>query len=176
MWSVPVVMFDERLEDPFQVLLVENQQPVETLRADGAHKSLGGPVGLWRATWRPHDLYALGSEHVVKTISKFLIPIANQKSHRLRTLCQDPGQLPRLLNDPGRVRIRRATGHMHTAAAQLDEEEHGQPLQPDRFDCEEIDRQQAVPVRPYELAPGYSRVPAGWPETRYPKPRAHGRR
>jgi len=31
MWPVPVVMFDERLEDAFQVLLVENQQPVETL-------------------------------------------------------------------------------------------------------------------------------------------------
>src|SRR4026209_1795324 len=77
----------------------------------------------WRATWRPHDLYALGSEHVVKTISKFLIPIANQKSHRLRTLYQRPGQLPRLLKHPGRVRIRRATGHMHTAAAQLDKEE-----------------------------------------------------
>ena len=31
MWPVPIVMIDERLEDPFQVLLVENQQPVETL-------------------------------------------------------------------------------------------------------------------------------------------------
>ena len=78
MWSVPVVMFDERLEDPFQVLLVENQQPVETLRADGAHESLGDPVGLWRATGRPHDLNALASEHVVKTIGKFLIPITNR--------------------------------------------------------------------------------------------------
>jgi len=31
MWLVPVAMNDERLWDPFQVLLVENQQPVETL-------------------------------------------------------------------------------------------------------------------------------------------------
>jgi hypothetical protein len=31
MWPMPVVMIDERLEDPLQVLLVENQQAVETL-------------------------------------------------------------------------------------------------------------------------------------------------
>jgi hypothetical protein len=31
MWPVPVVMIDERLSDVFQVLLIENQQPVETL-------------------------------------------------------------------------------------------------------------------------------------------------
>ena len=31
MWSVPVVVIDERCEDLLKVLLVENQQLVETL-------------------------------------------------------------------------------------------------------------------------------------------------
>ena len=31
MWPVPVVMVHEHTEDPLEVLLVQNQQPVETL-------------------------------------------------------------------------------------------------------------------------------------------------
>jgi hypothetical protein len=31
MWPVPVVVIDELFEDPLKVLLVENQQPAETL-------------------------------------------------------------------------------------------------------------------------------------------------
>jgi len=102
---------------------------------------------LWRAKRRPHDLNSLASEHVVKPIGKFLIPIANQKPHRLRTLCPGPGQLPRLLNDPWRVRIRRATGHCTRRSPKLDEEEDVEALQPDRLDREEIDSQQTLAVR-----------------------------
>jgi hypothetical protein len=36
---------------------------------------------------------------------------------------------------------------MHTAAAQFDEEEHVQPLQPDRLHREEINREHTAPVR-----------------------------
>jgi hypothetical protein len=42
---------------------------------------------------------------------------------------------------------------MHTAAAQLDEEEDVEALQPDRLDREEIDGQQTLPVCADELAP-----------------------
>jgi len=37
--------------------------------------------------------------------------------------------------------ISRASGKVHAAAPQLDEEEHVQPLQPDGLDREEIDRE-----------------------------------
>ena len=30
MWPVPVVVIDEHLKDPLKVLLVQNQEPVET--------------------------------------------------------------------------------------------------------------------------------------------------
>ena len=58
MWPVPVVVIDEHLKDPLKVLLVQNQQPVETFRADGAHEPLGNPVRLRRAKRRPNDLNA----------------------------------------------------------------------------------------------------------------------
>ena len=50
------------------------------------------------------------------------------------------------------------SGEVHAAAATLDEEQHVQPLQPDRLDREEVDREQAVPMRPNELAPRHRPV------------------
>jgi hypothetical protein len=41
---------------------------------------------------------------------------------------------------------------MDAAAAQFDEEEHVQPLQPDRLDGEEVNREHALAVRAQELA------------------------
>src|SRR5262249_9903254 len=120
-------MIDEHFKGPLEVRLVQHQQPVKTFRADGAHESLCDPVGLGRAKRRTNDLNPLTSEHLVKPVGEFLIAIANQKPHRFRALGHGPGQLPSLLNDPWRVRIRRATGHMHAAAAQLDEKEDVEP-------------------------------------------------
>jgi len=65
---------------------------------------------------------------------------------------------------------------VHTAAAHLDEEEHVQSLQPNSLNGEEIDREPAAPVRPYELAPGHPPACAGWSETRCPKLGADRRR
>jgi hypothetical protein len=139
---------------------------------DGAHESLGDSVGLWRPKSRTNDLSPLASERLIKLIGEFLIPIANQKPQRFRALGQTPRQLTRLLNDPRCTRVRRATGRMHTAAAQLDEEEHVEALQPDRLDREEIDGQQTLAVSANELAP--RRLPAftGRSETGGPEPRA----
>ena len=78
LWPVPVVMIDEHFKGSLEVLLVQNQQPVETLRADGAHESLGDTVGLGRAKRRTNDLNPLASEHLVKPVGEFLIAIANQ--------------------------------------------------------------------------------------------------
>ena len=48
MGPVPVVMIDEHFKGSLEVLLVQNQQPVETFGADGAHESLCDTVGLGR--------------------------------------------------------------------------------------------------------------------------------
>src|SRR5207237_9284860 len=87
-----------------------------------------------------------------------------------------PRQLGGLLEHPGRARIRRAPGEMHAAAAQLEEEQDVEPLQPDRLDPEEIDGQQAVSVYPDEFAPRRFPALTRRAETRRPKPRADGRR
>jgi len=42
---------------------------------------------------------------------------------------------------------------MHAAAVELDEEEHVQPLQPDRLDGEEVDGEHALRLGAQKLAP-----------------------
>ena len=65
---------------------------------------------------------------------------------------------------------------MHATSAQLDEEEHVDPLQPDRPHGEEIDGEHTLPMRSYEFAPGRARASADRSEATFPKPCAHGRR
>src|SRR6516162_2356710 len=99
MWPMPVVVVDEDVKDPLEVLMVQNQQPVKTLRSNSAHEPLGDSIGLWRPKRRTNGLNPLASEHVIKRIGEFLVSIANQKPQRFRTLGQGPRQLPRLLDD-----------------------------------------------------------------------------
>jgi len=72
--------------------------------------------------------------------------------------------------------MRRKSGEVHTATTQLDDEQHVQPLQPDRLHAEEIDRAHTVPVRSDKLTPCCASPCADRSETGLPKPRAHGRR
>jgi len=71
MGPVPVVVIDEYLKDSLEVRLVENQQPVETFRAYGAHEPLGNPVSLGRASRRPNELNPRRCEHVIKPSVNF---------------------------------------------------------------------------------------------------------
>jgi hypothetical protein len=47
---VAIVMIREHGEDPLKMLVVQDQQPVETLGANGPHKSLTTPFAVGRET------------------------------------------------------------------------------------------------------------------------------
>jgi hypothetical protein len=72
-----VVVIREDGEDPFEVLLIQDQQPVETLRANGSHKPLGHAVRLRSPKRRASDFHAMASKNVFKPGREFLIPVAN---------------------------------------------------------------------------------------------------
>jgi hypothetical protein len=136
-WPVPVVVVDEhfkiRSRSCWFRISSQSRHSVRTVRTNRSATPLacGARNGVLM-TSSPSLRNKL-----VKPIGEFLIPIANQKPHRFRALGQGPRQLPGLLDDPWCTRVRRATGHMHTPAAQLDEEEDVEPLQPDRLDRDE---------------------------------------
>jgi hypothetical protein len=121
MGPVFVVMGHEHLEHTLKVFLVQNEQPVETFRADGAHEPFGHPIGLWGAERRANDFDPVTPEHVIKLVGELLVPITNQEANGFRAARQRPGQLASALDDPRRAGMRCASGQMHTTAAQLDE-------------------------------------------------------
>jgi len=82
------------------------------------------------------------------------VAIADQKAGLDLTILQLPGQLPRLLDDPGSTGCGRAASQVDATAADLQEEEHVQALEPDCLDSEEVDRQDLVGMLTDELAPG----------------------
>jgi len=93
----------------------EHQEPIETFGANSSYESLHDAVGLWRAKRRTNDLDPIAAEHVVETVSEFLIPVPNQEPERFRALRQCPCQVAGLLRHPQVVWIRSAPGEIHSA-------------------------------------------------------------
>jgi hypothetical protein len=94
-------MVDEDANDLLEMLPVQDQEPIQTLRANRPHKPLRDTVCLGRAKRRANDLYPIALEDPVKTVRELLIPIANQEAVRFLALRQRPRQLPGLLRQPG---------------------------------------------------------------------------
>ena len=82
-------------------------------------------------------------EHFVKAVRELLVPVANQEADGCWAPSQAPRQVSGLLVTHGAVGFE-CIPRNAAAAAHLDEEQHVQPLQPDRLDGEEIDDEQAV--------------------------------
>ena len=76
------------------MLSVQNQQPIETLRANGPHKSFGHAIGLRNTKRRLNRLDAFASKYLFETLGEFLIAVANEEAEGLGVLRQRPRQLP----------------------------------------------------------------------------------
>src|SRR5262249_41760169 len=117
MRTMPIVVIHEGNDHPFEMLLIQNEQQVETLRPYGSYEALGNRIRLRRAKWRAQDLNLLRPKHLIEALGELLIPVSDQKADGFRTIREGPRQLSGLLRDPGRRR-RRAAGHMNPAAPQ----------------------------------------------------------
>jgi hypothetical protein len=106
-------MLDEDAEHPFEMAAVEDQQPVETLRSDGADEALGNRVRFRRWHRRADHLDPFASEDDVEVTRELAVAIPDQKAHGRRTLRQSPSELTGLLGDPGAARVGRAAREMH---------------------------------------------------------------
>jgi hypothetical protein len=68
-------------------------------------------------------------------------------------------EVARLLDDPGRGRVRCAAGEVNLPAAKLDEEEHVEAAQRDRLDREEVTSEHGRGLPAQERAPAQLRSP-----------------
>ena len=86
MGPMAVVMCDEHVHHMVEMFAIEDQEPIQTFRANCPHEPLRGAVRLRRTKGRANDLYPFGLKNPVKTLCEFWIPIANQETEPFRAV------------------------------------------------------------------------------------------
>jgi hypothetical protein len=97
-------------------------------------------VGVGCLQRRQHHSGALRPEHLVEPAAELRVTITNKDADPASSFLEDKQQVAGLLGDPQTVGISGDPGQVDPSAVQLDEEQHVQPLQPDRVDGEEVAR------------------------------------
>jgi hypothetical protein len=97
MRPVAVVVVGEDVEHTLEVAPVDDQEPVEALRADGANEALGDRVCLRRADRRLDDLDPFAHEDGVEVARELAVAVADQETQRYAPVVERPGELARLL-------------------------------------------------------------------------------
>jgi hypothetical protein len=75
-------------------------------------------------------------KNLVEGSSELAVAVVDQEPHPLEHAGE--AQVARLLGHPGTGRVGRAAGQVDAAASELDEEQHVEAAQRDRFDGEEV--------------------------------------
>ena len=78
-----VVVVDVGVEHALEVTAVEDQQPVEALRADGSDEALRDRVRLRRPYRCLHDPDSPAAEDLVEGAAVLAVPVADQEAHAL---------------------------------------------------------------------------------------------
>ena len=78
--SVAIVVVRKHGEDVLEERLVEDEQPVKTLRANGAHEPFCDSIRLRGTKRRADDLEPAAAKDLIKTTGEFLVPVANQEA------------------------------------------------------------------------------------------------
>jgi hypothetical protein len=121
-----------------QVAAADDQKPIEALAAQAADPTLGVGLRPWRPHRRPDHAKAVGAEHLVEAARELAVAVTDEEAYWLLPLGERHHEVACLLGDPALARIRNHTTKVPAAAAQLDEEQHVQPAQPDGVDGQEV--------------------------------------
>jgi hypothetical protein len=103
------------------------------------------------------------AEDRVEVARELAVAVADQEAKPCRLFLECPGELARLLGDPGAARVGGAAGEVDAPAGELDEEQDVQPLQRDRLDGEEVDREHALRLLAQERSPRQAKALGGRP-------------
>jgi len=82
-----------------KVALVDDQQPVQALAANGTDPAFGEGVGSWRLRWGPEHADASTGEYVIEGQGELRVPVADQELHPVPDIIQIEHQIARLLGD-----------------------------------------------------------------------------
>jgi hypothetical protein len=139
MRPVTIVMINEHPEDALKMLAVRDQQPVQTLGANGPNEAFRHRVRCRRLSRRPHHVKAGAAKDRVEPTREFLIAISDEEPRWVDPLSERPRELAGLLRHPLCIRMARTARYVDATARQLNEEQHVQSLEPDGLHREEVD-------------------------------------
>jgi len=134
MWPGSIEVLTIGMKDTVQLLLVKDEQVIQTLSPHAAHKPFTDRIGSRRLVRRFQYLDAAGCGHASETGSKLGITITDEI---LRTHTKGSG-FPELLCGPS---VRRASRHAdvdHFARVQFDHEEGEQRAEEEISDWEKV--------------------------------------
>src|ERR671919_3128712 len=133
----------------------EDEDPVETVGADGSHPAFGVGVRVWRLDGRADYLDALGAEDLVEGVAELLVAVVDEESEGL-VISEFHDQVARLLGDPASVRTRGTGDVLDSSRRQRDEEEDVEPLQELCLDGEEVAGERARRLLAQECSPRWA--------------------
>ena len=100
------------------MLVVEDQEPIQTLSANGPHEPFGDTVGLRRAKRRAKDRYPIALEDPVKAFGE-LDPDRESESGEVAGASPTSTSVAGLPRHPRPAWIRRARREMHATRAEI---------------------------------------------------------
>lgn len=106
-----------------EMAVVEDQYSVQQLAAYGADPSFGDRVRPGRSHGCAQDADGLAGEHGVEHAGELAVAIPDQECELSRVIAEVHQEVPRLLGDPGAVRVRCDAEEVDAAVGVFDDEQ-----------------------------------------------------
>ena len=154
-----VITVGELAQHPLQMGIIENEEMIEAFFSGGTDPSLGEGICIGSLKGSGENVEAFADEDGIECIRVLAIVVTDQESQRGLGIVEVPQDLSGLLRDPGLGRVGGDPSQVDATSSNLDEEEHIQGFQPDRFHGKEIASQKLVFVVSEEGPPADGAVP-----------------
>jgi hypothetical protein len=170
-----VVVPDVDAQNALEIAAASDQDPVETVPADGSDPALGVGVRVRRSNRRADHLDPLGTEDLIEPAAELRIAIVDQKPERL-LIAELHHQVASLLRCPAAVGGRATGDVLDPSRRQRNEEQHVDPLQERGLNGEEVAGQRSRRLLAHERSPRQPRPLRCWREAGLDQHPAHRRR
>jgi len=135
---------------------VDDQYPVEQFAADSSNPSFGDRVRLGCPHRGAQDANTLAREHGIENAGERAVPVPDQHRELSCAVSEVHQKVPRLLGHPGAAGVSGDSEEVD-ASRVFHHQQHGQPLQQQRLDAEEVGGQNAPGLAPAGIAARWAR-------------------
>lgn len=129
MWTAQIVISGVLVHDAVQMLLIENDELVQTFLTDCPHPAFSKRIGIRCSERRGNNVNGLAFKDRIKFQGEFTIMIVNQVANGRISRFQFPGDLAGLLYHPVGSGMIGAACKIDSARSMFDEKEFIQGLQ-----------------------------------------------